>query len=322
MNHGSIGESGTPEMPPSPTLPEVRRTYQSALLDSTRWEHYTPREGDVVVTTPYKTGTTWTLNIVRQLIFLSQEVPPFKELWIDSRFQWPLDELMAELETQTHRRYLKTHLALDGLPYYPQVKYLVVGRDARDVFMSFWNHYRNFTPAAYDFFNNLPGRVGPPLPVCPEDVHEVWRDWITSGWFPWESEGYPFWGNLHHMQSWWNYRHLDNLLFVHFNDLKADLPEQVRRIAAFLDIELPEVALPDLLSHLSLETMRNEAARDRPQMAQIWTEGARTFFFKGTNGRWRGVLTPEEVALYDAKAAKVLTPECRAWLERGQAALT
>lgn len=304
------------------TLPAISHTYQSALLDSTRWNHYSPRADDVVVATPYKSGTTWTLNIVRQLIFLGREVPPFKELWIDSRFQWPLDELVRELEAHTHRRYLKTHLALDALPYDPQVKYLVVGRDPRDVFMSFWNHYRNFTPGAYDFINALPDRVGPPLPLCPEDIHQVWHDWITSGWFDWESEGYPFWGNLHHMQSWWNYRRLDNLLFVHYNDLLADPLEQVERIAAFLDIEVPEAELPGLLKNLSLAAMRDEAARDRPQLAQIWTEGARTFFFKGTNGRWREVLTPEEVALYDAKAAEALTPECRAWLEGGQAALT
>jgi hypothetical protein len=51
-------------------------------------------------------------------------------------------------------------------------------------------------------------------------------------------------------------------------------------------------------------------------------EGAKTFFFQGTNGRWKDVLSAEELALYDGTAARVLTPECRAWLERGRAALT
>lgn len=302
-------------------LPKVTHTYQSVLLDSTRWEHYIPRDDDIIVATPYKSGTTWTLNIVRRLIFLGQEMPPYKELWVDSRFQWSLDELLAELEAQQHRCYLKTHLALDGLPYYPQVKYIVVGRDPRDVFMSLWNHYRNFTPEHYAFKNPLPDRVGPPFPVCPEDIHQVWRDWISRGWFDWESEGYPFWGNMHNAQSWWNFRHLDNLLFIHYNDLKADLAGQVRRIAAFLDIELPEAALLGMLEHLTLEAMRNEAARDRPGMSRVWIGGASTFFFKGTNGRWKDVLSPDEVALYEAKAADVLTPECRAWLEQGRTAL-
>jgi aryl sulfotransferase len=295
--------------------PTISHTYQSALLDSTRWNHYTPRDDDVIVATPYKSGTTWTLNIVRQLIFLGQDVLPFKELWIDSRFQWPLDDLLRELEAQTHRRYIKTHLALDALPYDPQVKYIVVGRDARDVFMSFWNHYRNFTPGAYEFINGLPDRVGPPFPVCPEDIHEVWHDWITRGWFGWEEEGYPFWGNLHHVQSWWNYRHLDNILFVHYNDLLANPSNQVKRIAAFLDIEVPESALPGLLDTLSLEAMRNEAVRNQPGMSRIWTEGARTFFFKGTNERWKDVLSADELSLHEEATTRELTPECRAWLE-------
>ena len=61
--------------------------------------------------------------------------------------------------------------------------------------------------------------------------------------------------------------------------------------------------------------MRDEAARNQPRMSRIWAEGAKPFYFKGTNGRWREVLSPEEVALYEQKAAEVLTPECRAWLE-------
>lgn len=293
------------------TLPMVTRTYQSALLDSTRWNRYVPRDDDVIVATPYKSGTTWTLNIVRRLIFLGQEAPPYKELWIDSRFQWPLDELLTTMEGQTHRRYIKTHLALDGLPYYPQLKYIVVGRDVRDVFMSFWNHYRSMGPEFAERVNTLPDRVGPPFPACPEDIHQAWRDWITRGWFEWESEGYPFWGNMHHMQSWWAYCHLDNILFVHYADLKADLAGEIRRIAAFLGIELSEAALTNMLPTLSLSAMREEMAVRDPDFA-------RWFFFKGTNGRWREALSPEELALYDVKAAEVLTPDCRTWLERGQ----
>lgn len=42
MEQDSIGTTRLIETPPSPALPEVRRTYQSALLDSTRWQHYSP----------------------------------------------------------------------------------------------------------------------------------------------------------------------------------------------------------------------------------------------------------------------------------------
>jgi aryl sulfotransferase len=55
---------------------------------------------------------------------------------------------------------------------------------------------------------------------------------------------------------------------------------------------------------------------------RIWRDGADTFFFKGTNGRWQDVLSAEELLRYDEKAASVLTPACRNWLEQGRKALT
>jgi aryl sulfotransferase len=206
-----------------------------------------------------------------------------------------------------------THLALDGLLYYSEVKYIVVGRDARDVGMSLWDHYRNFTPEHYALTNNYPDRVGDPLPVCPQDIHVFWRDWIKRGWFVWQSEGYPLWGNLHHTQSWWQSRHLKNILFVHYNDLLTNLPGEIQRVADFLNIALPIAALPAMLEALTLDSMRSAAEKINPN--------AKVFFFKGTNGRWKDVLTESEVAMYEEKAAKVLTPDCKAWLEQGRVAL-
>ena len=134
---------------------------------------------------------------------------------------------------------MKTHLPLDGLRYDRRLKYVYVGRDARDVFMSFWNHYGSYTEEAYARFNDTPGRVGAEIPRCPDDIHEVWRNWITRGWFEWETEGYPPWSNLRHAQSWWDYRHLPNILFVHYADLLADFEGETRRVAEFLEIEVP-----------------------------------------------------------------------------------
>jgi aryl sulfotransferase len=300
-------------------LPTILHTYQNHVLDSTRWNCYQPRPDDIVVATSIKSGTTWTQEIVRQLIFQGQSAPKRGDIspWLDARWR-PLDTLIEQLEAQAHRRFIKTHLPLDGLPFFPQVQYIVVGRDARDVFMSLWNHHANYTTEFLTFVNELPGRVGAPFPPCPEDIHQFWREWITQGWFGWESEGYPYWGNLHHTQSWWNYRHLPNILFVHYNDLLANLAAEIRRIAEFLQIPLADDALPALMQAASLETMRDDAVRAEsaePARAPVWKEGGKTFFFKGTNGRWKDVLSPEELALYEEKVAQVLTPDCRAWLE-------
>jgi len=307
--------------------PQATRIYQSHILDSTRWQHYQPRPDDIIISTPPKSGTTWTQEIVRQLIFYGQAAPERDEIalreispWLEWRLT-PLDVAMGQLEAQQHRRFIKSHLPLDGLPYFPQVKFVVVGRDARDTAMSLWNHYSEFNNEVFERINNSPGRVGDPMPRPPQDIHAFWRDWISRGWFAWESEGYPFGGNLHHTQSWWPYRHLPNIHFVHYNDLKANLAGEIRRIADFLEILLPDEALSSIMSAVSLEAMRDREDRLDPGMKMRWKEGAKTFFFKGTNGRWRDVLSAEEVQMYEAKAAQVLTPECRAWLEQGRSVL-
>ncbi|MEZ4619859.1 MAG: sulfotransferase domain-containing protein [Caldilineaceae bacterium] len=307
-------------------LPERTHTYESYVFDSTRWDHYEPRRDDIIVTTSYRSGTTWMQNILLQLIFLGEPKPALAAVspWLEHRPS-PLEPKLEMLRAQQHRRFLKTHLPLDTLPYYPQVKYIVVGRDARDVFMSFWNHYANYTDATYARLNDPQGLVGDPLPRCPENIHELWQLWINRGWFAWESEGYPASGNMAHTQSWWNFRHLENILFIHFNDLLQDLPGEIRHIADYLAIALTDEELNTVAQAVSFAATKQNAATMAPMPAaavqMTWKAGLDTFFFKGTNGRWRSVLTPAELAMCEAAKARVLTPDCARWLEEGRAAL-
>jgi aryl sulfotransferase len=303
-------------------LPKLSHTYQHHTLDSTRWERFTPRDDDIVISTPYKSGTTWTQEIVLHLIFPGGEVPYRSDVspWLDSRFH-PLEEELRQLEAQRHRRCIKSHLALDGLPFYPQLKYIVVGRDPRDVFMSLWNHYSSHTPGFLAFVNGLPDRVGDPFPPAPSDIHQLWRDWIARGWFEWEQEGYPFWGNMHHQQTWWDYRYLDNMLLVHFADLLADPFREIRGIADFLEIPASDGQIGSVVQQTSLAAMRTRAEQRDAGMENVFTGGAQTFFYKGTNGRWKAVLSAEELAMYERTASRLLTPGCRAWLEHGRSAL-
>jgi aryl sulfotransferase len=128
-----------------------------------------------------------------------------------------------------------SHLPLDALVFSPKVKYLYIGRDGRDMAWSLYNHHAGFTPKAYELINNVMGRVGPELEPPKVDVVEYFREWLDG------KEGLPigvsFW---EHVQGWWNARHLPNVLLLHFNNLKADLPGQMRHIAQFLNIEIDE----------------------------------------------------------------------------------
>ena len=49
----------------------------------------------------------------------------------------------------------------------------------------------------------------------------------------------------------------------------------------------------------------------------FWKEGPQTFFHKGTNGRWKDILSADELRLYDDAMRKTLPPDCARWLEHG-----
>lgn len=214
-----------------------------------------------------------------------------------------------------HRRFLKSHVAADGLPYRAETRYIVVARDARDVFMSLVNHYAGYTDFAMSLLNDDPTLA--PFPRFDGDVKKLWRSWIGRGSFEWESEGHPWWGNLHHTASYWPFRNLENVLFVHYADLEADLPAEVRRIAAFLGLDLGDSELESVLHECHIDRMRARANEGDPILDAIFEGGANRFYFKGTNGRWRDVLDAEDLALYEQAKQRVLDPECAQWLERG-----
>jgi aryl sulfotransferase len=54
-----------------------------------------------------------------------------------------------------------------------------------------------------------------------------------------------------------------------------------------------------------------------PLASAIWEGGSDRFFYKGTNGRWREVMTAEDIALYEQVAAR-MTPGLASWIERGR----
>lgn len=64
--------------------------------------------------------------------------------------------------------------------------------------------------------------------------------------------------------------------------------------------------------------MRRDGAKIAPGVTRMFEKGAETFFFKGSNGRWREVLAAEDLALYDAKVRENFSRNCAAWVEHGR----
>lgn len=291
-----------------PLMPTKSREIHNHHLDSTIWNDFVVRDDDIVIATYAKSGTTWMQQIISQLIFNGQEGLPVAEMspWLDLRVP-PKEVKLAELERQTHRRFMKTHLPVDALTFSDKARYIYIGRDGRDVMWSMYNHHANANDLWYQVVNDTPGRVGPPIGKPPANAAIYFEEWL-------EKDGYPLWSFWENVRSWWAIRDLPNVLLVHFADLKADLGREVRRIADFLDIDPDSATWDDILLHCSFDYMKTNAAQTVPMGGAFWDGGAQTFINKGTNGRWADELRLEVSAAYEAKAVAELGADCASWL--------
>src|SRR5215472_11482705 len=136
-------ESSMPTMARPPT-----REYRTFIMDSHRWDGLEPRSDDIVICTYPKCGTTWTQRIVDLLIFQTPKPRAVVDTapWVDAMIFHSNEEDLATLAAQKHRRFMKTHMPFDAVPFWEEVKYLHVARDGRDACMSFHNHMFNMRP--------------------------------------------------------------------------------------------------------------------------------------------------------------------------------
>ncbi|MGE0699100.1 MAG: sulfotransferase domain-containing protein [Hyphomicrobiaceae bacterium] len=296
---------------PAELLPAKTRELENHHFDSTVWNDFRFRDGDIVIATYAKSGTTWTQQIVGQLLFNGDPAVDVSTLspWVDLRVP-PKEVKLSALEAQSHRRFMKTHLPVDALVLSPRAKYLYIGRDGRDVVWSLHNHHSAANAQWYAAINDSPGRVGPPIGPPDPDVRRYFLTWL-------EQDGWPFWSFWESIRSWWAIRDLPNVMLVHFDDMKRDLEGEMRRIAEFLEIEVDPVRWPDMVRHCTFDWMKAHASTVAPLGGVFWDGGAERFIYKGTNGRWRDVLTKADCDLYERTAREQLGEACAAWLAGG-----
>ena len=303
---------GTPGANITMPLPQKTRELHNHHFDSTIWNDFAFRDDDIIIATYAKSGTTWLQQMISQLLFNGEadlEVAHMSP-WLDLRVP-PKEVKLPEVEAQQHRRFIKTHLPVDALVFSEKAKYLYIGRDGRDVVWSMYNHHANANEKWYGALNDTPGRVGPPIEKPPASVHQYYLDWF-------EKDGHPFWPFWENVRSWWAIRDLPNVHMLHFSELKRDMPGQIREIAGFLEIPIDESKWDAIVEHCSFDYMKKNAVKSVPLGGAFWDGGPGVFIHKGTNGRWRDVLTPEDVERYEAKAVEELGPQCAAWLATGE----
>jgi len=288
-----------------------RRIYRDGFTDGTRWNEFQQRPDDIVIATPAKCGTTWTQAIVASLMWPNGSAPGTLIVlspWIDGRIE-PAEAVAKRLDRQEHRRFIKTHTPADGVPWWPTTSYIVVLRDGRDAFMSLGNHMARLRPEIVAHINAETEKDGARPLEWTGDAEQDFLPWLES---PDSAPAY--------LASWWPRRNEKNVLFVHYNDLKADLDGEMRRIASFLEVPVTEEQWPSVVERCTFEAMR-APGQDLGPFDMVFEGGIEGFLYKGTNGRWRDVLTTDQLRSYERRISDLLSPDAAAWLEQGSLAL-
>jgi aryl sulfotransferase len=293
--------------------------YTSIHFDSARWAEIELRPGDIVVSTPPKSGTTWVQMLCALLVFDGPRFPaPLEQLspWVDM-LDKPVAEVRETLEAQDHRRILKTHTPLDGVPMSDDVHYVVVGRDPRDVAVSFDHHMANLDVGRFLELRSRVADPAEPLTVPdlpPADPADRFRDFVAGDV---DDGSLTLAYVLHHLRVGWDRRHEGNVHLVHYADLRRDLPGELFRLGRALDFTLTAGRAGDLAAEATIERMRERAHEVAPSASLgLWRDPSR-FIRTGGTGEWRAWTTPADHDGYRSRVASLVDADLDRWVHDG-----
>ena len=238
---------------------------------------------------------------------------PLAELspWLD----WlvtPRDELYERLAAQQHRRFIKTHTPLDGVPLDSGVTYVVVARHPLDMAISLYHQGANLDRTRLRQLTSQPEPTEKLSPRPP--LHEWVLSWIDGEENPQEQlDSLP--GVMWHFSDAWRRRREANVVLVHYDDLSENLEGEMRRLAGLFRIEVPDATWPKLVEAARFETMKARADQLAPDPSGI-LKSRQAFFRSGRRGAGRTLLSEAELDRYRQRTAQLAPSDLLAWLNR------
>lgn len=236
---------------------------------------YRPIASDVFVATQMKCGTTWMQQLVYEVLLRGRgdlSDAGHRHLyalspWIESSFSVRLAD--APRIGDRKERVIKTHLPVSLCPY---------GEDARYVYVT--RHPVACFASCVDFARMLMGPFTPELPRL--------ADWFCSDRMWWRS--WP-----EHVDGWWGWStSRPNVLFVHYEEMLADLPAAVDRVATFLDVRLEPAERAAVVEKSGFAYMkRHEERFEMSPPTPFSVQGETAFLRSGDRERERDVAAAE-----------------------------
>jgi aryl sulfotransferase len=217
------------------------------------------RDQDIVISVPVKSGTTWTMNIVYQL--LNGGDPDFEDIyaevpWIElvKKPGQPPQEMLDRIAAMPpgRPRAFKTHSAPPDVPYLEPsadrtIRYVVVARNPEEALVSARPFLEDHTEAWFEMWGV------PKAALTRPDFPTFYREVVVPNQFHAGLFGF--------VASWWPLRRQPNVLFIHFADMKRDHQGSLRRIADFLGIRPSDDQWPRIERYTSFGWMKEHQSK-------------------------------------------------------------
>jgi hypothetical protein len=302
------------------------RRYRGFFADNTRWERFRFRDDDIVISTPSKCGTTWMQHIVGSLVLDRPALGvPISTVspWLDMLIRTD-DEVFGMLEAQGHRRWIKTHTPLDGLPLHPTVTYITVIRHPLVVALSDRDHRSNMDreravelrTAVAGTFSSASGRDPEP-----PDIGDFLRWFVDNDARPTGSGPNGLADFCQQVTTYWEARSLPNVHLFHYSDLWDDLAGEMRLVADALDVTVDDARWSEFMDAAALNSMRDRAADTAPDAhLALWQE-PQAFFRSGGHRDWASLLTKADIVHFNDRLV-TLARDATPWILNGRASLT
>ncbi|XP_069905576.1 sulfotransferase 6B1 [Oryctolagus cuniculus] len=264
----------------SQRLPRELHTFQGMLLPTTSskellnsLDSFDAREDDVFLVSYPKSGTHWVAEIIENIPSARITLTPPIELGDISRLE--------ELNMYSGRRVIPTHLSYNLIPLdvkQKQCKIIYIVRNPKDTAVSLFHYYRD----------------NPRLPSV-----ETWAaflelflqgDVVYGSWFD-------------HVLSWEEHKNDKNVLIIFYEEMKKDLPKNIKKITTFLGINVSDSDINKIAWKASFNEMKTNAIKencDPNHTICALTSNRSLVFRKGVVGDWLNYFTPRQKKAFDA----------------------
>ena len=240
------------------------------------------RDGDILLATYPKSGTTWTQSIIKHLLDFDECVKVVDAVpWLERLSSPDCDEVKAAMELKCKPRCFKTHTpwksiakSRDGA----KLRYIFVARNAKDVCISLYHHSRAFQSFAYQ-----------------GDFSHFFRMYLhgeveSGSWLEFNLAFYE--------------QHLENqkdILFLTYEDMHQKPLENVLRIAEFMDVKCTKERAEGIVQKTTFHALKNDPSSNYSWANHRRNEGETAFLRKGEVGDYKNYMSEEQERLIEER---------------------